>query len=113
MLLDDLDKEFNCGDGWLSLLGSIYAGNQILASLLIAFLVKKYDWRKVSTIGCLLNAIGFVIASQASKKGSYQIYMGEPIHILYLGLIISSFGACAMTYTGNLAVGLYFNKPQR
>ena len=113
MLLDNLDKEFDCGDGKLSFAGSLYAGNQIFVSLLIAYLIKKHDWRKVSSIGCLLNALGFVLASRATSSGSFGIYTGEPIHRLYLGLFISSFGACAMTHIGNLAVGLYFKKEQR
>ena len=114
MLLDDLDKEFDCGDGELSFAGSLYAGNQIFATLLIGFLVKKYDWRKVASVGCLFNAFGFWLASRAAQPffGFNGIYL-PPIFGLHLGLFISSFGACAMTHTGNLAVGLYFDKPQR
>ena len=111
MLLDDLDKEFDCGDGWITFAGSLYAGNQILVTPLIAYLVKKYDWRLVSICGCLLNAIGFFLASRAALPflGSYGVFIPK-VSQLYLGLYISSFGACAMTHTGNLAVGLYFKK---
>ena len=115
-MLDGLDNQFHCGDGLLSLAGSLYAGGQIFVTPLIAFLVKKHGWRVVSIFGCLLNAFGFFIASQAVPNnlfGSYGNFMGKPIVYLYLGLFISSFGACAMTHTGNLAVSLYFNKPQR
>ena len=115
-MLYDLDEQFHCGDGYLSLAGSLYAGGQIFVTPLIAFLVKKHGWRAVSIFGCLLNALGFFIASQAvpnSLFGSYGNFMGKPIVYLYLGLVISSFGACAMTHTGNLAVGLYFKEKLR
>ena len=114
VLLHDLDKEFDCGDGWITLAGSLYAGNQILVSPIIAHLLKKHDWRLVSSLGCLLNAIGFYLASRAALPflGSYGIFIPK-VSQLFLGLFISSFGACAMTYTGNLAVGLYFKEDIR
>lgn len=100
LMKEDLIKEFNVSDGYVSFVPSLLSGCYLLAGPFVSALANRFGFRLVTIAGALFAASCFVVASYATSV--------EMLFVVYG--ILGGIGFCAVYIPAVVIIGFYFEK---
>ncbi|XP_067127605.1 monocarboxylate transporter 9-like [Centruroides vittatus] len=99
ILFVDLVNYFGESKGKTAWVGSIFLSMPLLTGPIASYLTDRYGCRKISIIGALLSALGFMAS-----------YFSHSLEMLFLMFSLSGFGLALCYVTSIVIVAYYFEK---